>query len=66
MKVSEYFKLFRRLKDFKIVEWYEVLDRLNDRYVVRIVYNDGEEEIADGDLEYYNAKFEIIQERIWG
>lgn len=65
MKVSEYFKLFRRLKDFKIVEWYEVLDRLNDRYIVRIVYNDGEEEIHDGDLEYYNAKFEIIQERIW-
>ena len=65
MRVQEFYKLFRRLTDFKVVEWYEVMDRIGSSYMVRVVYVDGEEELNNGNLEYYNAKFEIIQERIW-
>ena len=60
-----YYTLYKKFSNGKIVEAYEVLKQFLTYYTVRIIYNDGEEEIAEGDLEYFNATFDIVENTTW-
>ena len=64
-QVQEYYKLYFRLSDKLKVEYYEVISVNDGIYTVRIVFVDGQEDIEVGDLEHFNAKYEIIQQTEW-
>ena len=59
-----YFTLTKNYSNNKMIECYEPIDVFEDVYTVRIVYIDGEEEIAVGNLEYFNSKYEITENKV--
>lgn len=59
MKAIIYDRMVQRLKDGKEIECYEVIGLYLGVYLVKIVYFDGEEELVEGDLEWFNSRFYI-------
>lgn len=65
MKIQKYFTLTRNYLTNKIVECYELIELAYGIYTVRIIYQDGQESIEEGDLEHFNSKFEISEVNVF-
>lgn len=64
MTETKYFTLTKNLKTNQTVDAYTVLEFIDAEYTVRLVYADGHEAIEQGDLEYFNSRFEITEVKV--